>query len=93
MSERIEVGDLVMVVRWPCCGFGLGSIGHVSEIFTARNLGHQGVRCDNCSRENVAGADDLIADIGDTFAPVAWLRKIPPLADLESIDTKEEIPA
>lgn len=91
MSEPIRVGDLVQIVKpMPCCGrLGkhYGDTFTVSEIITTRFVN----ACAYCGARYagtyaVDPADDLAAE-------VRRLKRIPPLSELESTETKEELPA
>ncbi|MCR4300666.1 MAG: hypothetical protein NUV51_03575 [Sulfuricaulis sp.] len=86
MSE-IKEGDLVQVVRWPCCGVGLGGVFRVVEILSP-NAGH----C-KCGAPQPFEAHPVGAGIPSKRwgAPISWLKRIPPLAELDDVQTKEEI--
>ena len=90
MSERIEVGDLVAVVR-VCCsnskalglvrtvtGFLDGSVSACSVCHTAPSRGTPAA---------TLGIDP--ADGRIWLVPLSWLKKIPPLKELERIEEKE----
>ena len=84
----IKVGDLVYFVR-SCCmayreGHSIFVVHHIVELpFRAS--------CSKCGQQMpfglYAGCD------GKLGAPVGWLRRIPPLSELESTEHKEEQPA
>lgn len=79
MSEPIGRGDLVWVARWPCCGAHLGEVRIVHAVEPEPLLGAQ---CRDCGADHPTC--DPIADLDNArAAPVAWLRKIPPLAELD----------
>lgn len=79
-SQRpIAVGDLVQIIAWPCCGWKLGIVRTVKE-FEASNT----ARCGKCFRSGPSTMYARFSPDGD--APVAWLKRIPPLDELESND-------
>jgi hypothetical protein len=77
MSE-IKKGDLVMVVRWPCCGIFVGRVFTVIAMHYHANL-----TCDNCGSrtENETVAESNLADGNCVHAHVSWLKKIEPPTD------------
>lgn len=88
MSERIEVGDLVMVVRGHNCA--IGRIHTVlgfswSKPFTV---------CPTCGARypNTHAMRVVVRANGHGYS-VDRVRKIPPLSELESTEHKESIPA
>jgi len=92
MSERIEAGDLVEVIYWPC-GCRLGARFVVTHL-SAWALEKQSYLCGKCLHEldyygGIFAGDDSIR----AHAPVEWLKKLPPLAADESAKTKQEIAA
>ena len=84
-AERpIAVGDLVVFVRSCCIGFRNGaSIFRVAEIITL-----QGAICEFCNRRLPSESYASIS-VGDFGAPFSWLKRIPPLSDLEGVRTEE----
>lgn len=93
MSEPIKVGDLVVVVKPGPCGCGqsesIGRIFRVGEIRPARNGCTECTRCGKLTR---SGAVAL--QTGERLVYGLYrLRRIPPLAELDSIERKEETPA
>jgi hypothetical protein len=85
MSEPIKAGDLVQVVRHPCCGAYLGRVFVV------------GIK----SKETDAYCSACRADLpwgywvqrGSTKEgyDVTWLKRIPPLDELEGTKRKEKL--
>lgn len=81
MTERaIKVGDLVQVVH-SCCGAFVGTIATVRGFKDPAPA-----PCQDCGRS----AASLVRAEFDrsTFpltAPVAWLKRIPPLSELEHV--------
>ena len=85
MSD-IKVGDLVVVVRWPCCGHYLGSVMRV-EFFSQMS---EDASCTQCGAKH--GAKRCAGDAKNDF-PVEWLKRIPPLEELEGEKREEKEPA
>lgn len=87
MSERIEVGDLVVIVKSKdCCG----DSSHVGMCFTVSGFHHESIclQCGTVHQQQAAFWD------GRWVATPVWrLRKIPPISELESTEHKEEVPA
>lgn len=91
MSDRpIQVGDLVQAVRWPCCGKWLGMIFRVNA-FKGVEAGER-LGCSNCgvAMPEVSQAYDVWSIAGRS-APITWLKRIPPLEELEGQRTQEDI--
>jgi len=87
--ENIKVGDLVIVVKpTTCCGF----IGDVGKVFTVLDIdGGIGIpsECWNCGQ--VSDSIDA-AERDNYWHEIKTLKKIPPLSELDKIETKEELP-
>lgn len=81
MTAPIQVGDLVVVVKWPCCGRNLGRIARVSNIDYRRNMECAGCKASNFPMPN-ADFQSSVQD-GLICAPVEWLRRIDPLREPE----------
>lgn len=89
MSE-IKAGDLVVIVRWPCCGHRLGNVFRVESILSEYQFFH----CDNCgAREQFHEAIAWNGEPGGVAARLSWLRRIPPLSELTDETRREEITA
>jgi len=87
MSERpIQVGDLVQVVRWPCCGRYLGNIFKVEEISSSDSA-----LCFECGARSGPSGFYAAPEKYNRGAPVSWLKRIPPLEELEGQRTEEGI--
>lgn len=88
-AEPIQAGDLVYIAVWPCCQRFLGETGTVTGFLTDSYrfcvVCHQPFDTDKFARVELAG------DWG--LAPINRLRRIPPLSELESTQTREELPA
>jgi hypothetical protein len=78
MSEPIKPGDLVVAIRWnPCC-CGLGIVRQVASI--EHRLADGCTVCRTPS-SGVRGACAVWPTGG--HAPLSWLKRIPPLPELE----------
>lgn len=89
MSD-IKVGDLVMVIG-DCCGAkALGKIFIVESIHHAHKY-----CCRHCSFSLINGELLAFSTVNGRsgYWPLNWLRRIPPLSELEPAETKEELPA
>lgn len=89
MSEPIKVGDLVQVVH-SCCG-KQAEHGLFGAIRSVVSLHRDATRCQFCDwhATNVDFADLE----GDDYAPVSWLKRIPPFPELKDERHDEEIAA
>ncbi len=86
--ERIQAGDLVMVVRWPHEHGGvLGFTFTVAAIVPCCS-------CRACGEEfSPAAKRDDHSDGRGACLPVAWLKKIDPPAQPEAVEHEEAVPA
>lgn len=92
MSERIEVGDLVMVVRGHSCLVAkIAGIPWIVAGFLSPSGG--GWTCSICHMKSACGPEIAATNSGTWRIPVSYLKKIDPPALPESIEHKEEIPA
>ena len=91
MSKPISVGDLVMVVRWPCCGSHLGKVSTVVAIEPSLP---GGAFCRRCGRRNAYHSVPLatLANTGIRPFP-SWLKRLDPDALKDEVPTKEELTA
>jgi hypothetical protein len=90
MDKPISVGDLVQVVKWSPCGCGLGVIGTVHGFTT--NMSDRG--CGLCGAREPGAQRTLAVELAPNSkkgVPVAWVRRIPPLSELEGERTQEDI--
>lgn len=92
MSEPIKVGDLVQVIHCCCVGteVAVGHIFVVSRIVIPKG-GRFTHKCGFFSTENKAIAEHKNRTLD--HAPLSWLKRIPPLSELEGEQRKEEINA
>lgn len=92
MSDKpISVGDLVQVVRTDCkksADLALGKIGRVDSIgvLPARF----GPFCEFCKQRYAVSE---LATVQGWYPPLSWLKRIPPLSELEGEKRDEEIHA
>lgn len=98
MSESIKVGDLVRVVH-ACCGeFAQGrTIFQVYKFFDRLVGGGYDGFCMYCHAKmpherQAFATPHLGTDEAPTF-PLSWLRRIPPLEELDDVKREEEITA
>ena len=84
--SAIRVGDLVVVVRWHPCGCGLGQIGRVTEMFGSGNC----LGCEICKRTYTPEVHEACY-VEDGLICLRWLKRIPPLSELEGERTEEEL--
>ena len=95
MSDKpIQVGDLVVMVRGHECGMKIAS--GIPFVVTAllRPIGG-GWHCDHCNTDS-AGPNEVAAEGFSKKGrglPLSWLKRIPPLDELEFEQRKEEIEA
>ncbi len=93
MSKKIQVGDLVMVVKsQPCCG----ALSRVGQVFRVKELNQNSFACLACG--NVRSSGDLLARTGKRNPDgahdavfVSRLIKIDPPALPESVETEKEL--
>lgn len=89
MSDKpIAAGDLVRVVKWPCCGAGLGLYGVVEKIESPGS--NQQCVCNGCCRLHPPMTCAL-CDGG--YFPLEWLKRVPPISEPETVTAEEEIAA
>ena len=90
MSEPIKVGDLVQVVRGCCTGFRQEADG---VIYVAAEIAPGVIAlCRHCKG---AGRHTLVRQgrIGEWSIPIQYLKRIPPLGELDDVKRDEEITA
>ena len=87
MSERpIQVGDLVALLRNHCDNRGVGFIRQVLSI------DNRALRCPECRQ--LSADEGPVAEMEEgVYSPLAWLKRIPPLSELEGEQRREEIEA
>lgn len=90
MSEPIKVGDLVMVVK-ACCSETVRS-----PVFTVSDFDWKQPNSELCSFcKAPIPAEPHASDRSGPWHvyPVSWLKKIPPLSELDDVKHDEEITA
>lgn len=101
MSEPIKIGDLVMLVRGHKCAldFKGGVPWQVTDIRMDEGFG---MRCQICGQTGIgknalrAGGMGTPAGVKghpDGGMPLSWLKRIPPLSELDAIKREEKEPA
>lgn len=88
MSEPIKVGDLVMVVRWGgCCN---GRIGQIFQVARTGSWDLHG-KCSLCGANSIITESFEYAEAANATqrAPFQWLKRIPPMSQLEHFRTEE----
>jgi hypothetical protein len=88
--SEIKVGDLVVVLH-SHCGSAVGMIRTVSAFHANANG-----RCPICNftlSHPIAAELNGPAPWGRWRLPPSWLRRIPPLWELDETEHKEELPA
>lgn len=85
MSEPIKVGDLVMVLRTHCRSREEGAVMTVTNLAFPKTG-----TCWGCGKELIACAAELD---GAGWNPLQWLRRIPPLDELERDQIVKELTA
>jgi hypothetical protein len=86
MSERIEVGDLVMVVRPGCTTKNLGRIFRVEKFIPAPH------NCRTCGRIHGSGLFAKGSSLVDgTGIMTSRLRRIPPLTEPETTTETDKV--
>ena len=91
MSEPIKEGDMVQVVR-TCCSpsFAEGG-GYIYRVSAMQTDDH---KCASCGQTYRGAYANSVGTFGPTHcdrAPLPWLKRIPPLNELESAQQKEDI--
>lgn len=90
MSKPIQVGDLVRVIRAHDCKptRGYGVIFTVERIAPARRF--ECIHCLGTIKDGRPLAYGIISR-GPGWHPLEWLRRIPPLDELEGERTEEDL--
>ena len=76
MERPIQVGDLVYVYR-DCCGKYLGIYFTVGAVYFSPGI------CTHCHKLFVKKMAQPKEKSNLNFVPVEWLKRVPPLTDLE----------
>jgi hypothetical protein len=91
MDKPISVGDLVQVVT-PCCDMVRG------WTFTVTVIQYRTwqTQCDGCGHKAkgyYAAKADSAGPHGEAGCPVPFLKRIPPLDELDDVRTEDEVTA
>ena len=92
MDKPISVGDLVVAVRDGGCG------GHLGEFYTVLEIGNSSVAdfsCQRCGGIHLFPGTPALVDrgAGAGYLPLSWLKRIPPLEELDKLKREQEITA
>jgi hypothetical protein len=85
-DKPISVGDLCVVFRG-CCD----SVRCLGQIFVFGEARRKSTKCPSCGQvndEDHAGVANFRAGV-----PMRWVKRIPPLDELEGVDSREELTA
>lgn len=93
MSGAIVAGDLVIVKQFHCESHRARWDGKIFRVELIRPCAPMGVYCISCETNVPGWYPMLAADDRGRVWPVEWLRRIPPLAELETVETQERAPA
>ena len=90
MSEPIKVGDLVVITRQHCNDENVGVITTVIAI----SLNPE-IRCRRCAAIYSVGTVALLEETNGRagYQPLCWLKRIPPLSELEGEKREEKVKA
>ena len=89
MDKPIRVGDLVQVVRSCCTGY----LDAKTPIFTLAAIENfPPAKCAWCGFSLPDGAYGA-RKVGKCGFPIDWLKRIPPLEELETVRTEDEVTA
>lgn len=92
MDEPIKVGDLVAIVRCCCTGYLDGHSVFVVARIEMLPLAVTPFFCSICDSE-IQSEPFATEDPATYGCPVSWLKRIPPLDELEGEQRREEITA
>jgi hypothetical protein len=87
VDEPIKVGDLVVIVGDCCDGELIGSIGTVERLHT------DGLMCMRCGFDSDGHGAVVRLRKGIDKQLYSWIRRIPPLSELDDVKHDEEIEA
>lgn len=89
--SQIKVGDLVVVIRGHRC-FGAdavsGMVSVVDEVITGATY-----YCLRCNDPIPVDAAMKLPGLGDVAMPFSWIKRIPPLSELDDVKQDEELTA
>jgi hypothetical protein len=88
MDKPISVGDLVVRVR-SCCGVHVGTIRRIEGFSEPTEC-----QCITCGSKNgVMVKAYFEGDATPSACPLPWLKRIPPLEELDDVRTEDEVTA
>lgn len=90
MADLPNVGDLARVVRVCGCERSQRWLGRYGHVDSFRSVGIENIVCDRCDKPHDVAE---LALIRGYHYPRAWLARVPPLAELESVDIVTELEA
>lgn len=86
----LKVGDMAILVRGHKCVLNdFGGVPFRVDNIKADSRFH----CSNCGLGYVWGADSYTHVSNGLNLPLSWLKRIPPLSDLEGLEDSHDIPA
>jgi len=89
VSDPIKPGDLVIVIG-NCCA----KADYRGEIHVVKDVTSNGGGCLDCGIQIPGDQAGLLCEHNPWWGlPLSWLRKIPPLSELESTHNEEKAPA
>lgn len=89
LGQGIQVGDLVRVVKVGC-EHGENLIG---RIFIVPSIHHGLLHCELCDFHAGSGSYVMDPIFEGMCFDLAWLKKIPPIEDLQDTEHREEVSA
>lgn len=91
MSEQIKVGDLVVVTWSHCVGAEADELGVIRTVLSLDSGKAYWLKCRQCGSFYKSPP---IAEVEkDGWHPLSWLKRIPPLSELDDAKRDAEITA
>jgi hypothetical protein len=87
----IKVGDLVMLIKTCGCHTNTNVAGYISVV--SKITAVTDMPCQNCGKQWPSSVNFPIGKWGDACVPASWVKKIPPLDELEKEQERKEITA
>lgn len=88
-DETIRVGDLVMI-KQVCCDLKAYGLGMIFKVERIESYDDYGTRCCGPLMNGSMIAYGCLSGRSG-YHPIPWLRKIPPLSEPETTETREDI--
>ena len=86
--SQIKVGDLVMVISADCPDSMRCALGRIRTVNSIGQRSQIECKCNFCGHQyNPAG----VASLEGFGAPLSWLKRIPPLSELEGEKRDEDL--